>query len=660
MGLIAPISADNPLEPELKRALRQLERQRQARLEAERIAERGLRELYLRQQRSSLLHEIATLANHTSSSRVAYALALERICDHTGWALGNVYIRDGDASLKPAGICQTSDTIFDSFYEASATKHFSIGQGLPGRVLESGEPCWITHLQEDRNFHRMEAAIRCGFVSALAVPVLVGSKVDAVLEFFSCTKLTLDEELLDVLAQIGVQLGRVVERERLTQKLTQDALYDGLTMLPNKTLLWRRLDDALMRRAQDPSLGVTVLFMDLDGFKLVNDSAGHQSGDKLLVDVARELDRTLRLFTAKAPSRLDYTLARFGGDEFTILLIGDEARSSSQTIAEGLLKALDRNRLSVNGVAYSVSASIGIAHAAGAEIDSHDLIRNADIAMYDAKKKSRGQISHFGTSLWQAARERFATQVAVGHSLERKQIEVHYQPIVALRDNQLVGFEALLRWRRDDGLHSPAQFVEMAEELGLITSVGEFVMQEACLQALRWNEHRPLYVSVNVSPRQFMRPDFPQRVQDVIARTGLPASALTLEVTESIAITDPEKASELMRQVKQVGVKVSLDDFGTGYSSLSHLHRFPFDTLKIDRSFISEVARADRDRSIVKAMLELASTMQLSVVAEGVELEEQARELRQLNCSYAQGHLFSRPLCKDKALAFAAASLAAA
>jgi len=650
VGGLSNIDDCAEVDARLQRCGRLLERQRKAREEAEAIAEDGLRRLYLRQQRSELLQRVATIANLTSSAREAYARVLEEVCRQTDCVVGNVFLVEGDGrTMQGSGIHWTARPDLLAFIAESRRCRLEIGVGLPGRVLESREACYIPKIAEDPNFRRTSAALRAGLVSAMALPVLVGAEVHAVLEFYSGAPLAQDSDLLETLSQIGMQLGRVVEREQFTRKLTHDAHHDALTGLPNKNHYRDRLEEVLSELQPGDRQGVAVMFMDLDGFKLVNDSAGHHSGDQLLIDVAHTLGRTLSEFTGcddGGSGCLDALLARFGGDEFTVLLWGPRARSAAPGIAEALLAALARLRLLVDGITYSVSSSIGIAYAEPAERRSDDLMRNADLAMYDAKRRGRGRITIFGAELHQAAQERFSRQSALTLALERCEFELHYQPIVPLGDPaRCCGFEALIRWRREGGeLLPPSAFIDLAEELDLIGKIGEFVVAEACRQAAEWTGPGAPYVSVNVSPKQFKQEQFCRQVDEALRSTGLPPDRLRLEVTESIAIRDPERARSILHRLRDRGIRVSLDDFGTGYSSLSHLHRFPFEALKIDRSFVSGLARSPRNQGLVRAILDLASALDLEVIAEGVEREEEAAMLRILGCSYAQGHRFGRPM----------------
>jgi len=655
VGRLTDPSECAAIDARLQRCGQMLERQRKAREDAEAIAEDGLRRLYLRQQRSELLQRVATVANLTSSAEEAYARAIEEICTHTGCVIGNVFLVEDDGrTMRASGIHQLSSPDLLEFIAESRRCRLAAGVGLPGRVLETREACYVPLLADDENFLRLDAAQRLGLVSAMAFPVIVGAHVNAVLEFYSAAPLQQDAELLETLTQIGLQLGRVVERERFTRKLTHDAQHDALTGLPNKVQYRERLEAVLSSLGSGEHDGVAVMFMDLDGFKLVNDSAGHHSGDQLLIDVAHTLGRTLSDFTGcddGAEGCLDALLARFGGDEFTVLLWGPRARGAAPGIAQALLSALERLRLMVDGITYSVSSSIGIAYAEPGARRSEDLMRNADLAMYDAKRSGRGRITVFGAELHQAAQERFSLQSALGLALERREFELHYQPIVSLNEpEQVCGFEALLRWRRGgQELLPPSAFIDLAEEIDLIGKIGEFVMAQACRQAARWSGSSAPYVSVNVSPKQFKQDRFCDQVEEALVTSGLAPDRLRLEVTENIAIRDPERARATLHRLRDRGVRVSLDDFGTGYSSLSHLHRFPFEALKIDRSFVTGLSRSPRNQGLVRAILDLAQTLDLEVVAEGVEREDEAAMLRVLGCPFAQGHRFGRPMAPDLA-----------
>lgn len=528
-------------------------------------------------------------------------------------------------------------------------------------MLDTRKPLWLVDLGNADTFLRRHVARRCGLHSAFAFPVCVQDDVVAVMEFFARENLAEDAEFLDLMKQIGVQLGRVIERERLTAKLYFDALHDSLTGLPNRALFAERVSIALERRERCPDYGVAVLFLDLDGFKFINDSLGHQVGDEVLVATARRLADVLAAqAAAQAAAGMDWpmvTLARLGGDEFTVVIEDFADEAVPHAIADTILAALAQPHLvGVNDVHSDGSIGLAFAHKRGAT--AQDLLRMADTAMYEAKARGRGQVAVFDKVLRQRALTRLQTENDLRGALRRDEFELYYQPIVVLKTGAISGFEALLRWqRRPDELVAPGHFIDIAEETGLIVTIGSWVLREACEATARWHRrfaHRkPVTMSINVSPRQFLQSGFTELVRTTIREAGIDPATISLEITEGIAVANPDRAVRIMTDLRDVGVKISLDDFGTGYSSLGHLHRYPFNTLKLDRSFVSGlgvgVGSDPISTGIVQAVLDLASTMNLSVIAEGVETYRQRLHLQRMGCEFGQGFLYSKPVNAESA-----------
>ncbi|OQW76739.1 MAG: hypothetical protein BVN33_05105 [Proteobacteria bacterium ST_bin13] len=664
MGVLNPSDFVNStgVDEEIVRLRRRLARERTARTTAEGIAERGLRALYLSQQRIELLHRIAAKANAAADTREALSYAIAEICTHTGWAFGHVYLADNanrDMLVAPQiWFAERPDPLMP-FITETLERTFARGVGLPGRVLDTRMPEWLVDLGNADNFLRRDVARSCGLHSAFAFPVCVQDEVVAVMEFFARENLAEDAEFLELMAQIGVQLGRVIERERLTAKLYFDALHDSLTGLPNRALFAERVSIALERRQRRPDYGVAVLFLDLDGFKFINDSLGHQIGDEVLVATGRRLSDVLEAqAAAKKGERADWpmvTLARLGGDEFTVVVEDFADEAIPHAIANAMLAALAEPHL-VGGNEIHSGGSIGLAYAHRLNATAQDLLRKADTAMYEAKARGRGQVAVFDKVLRQRALVRLQTENDLRGALRRDEFQLYYQPIVELKTGAISGFEALLRWqRRPDELVAPGHFIDIAEETGLIVTIGSWVLREACEATARWHRrfaHRkPVTMSINVSPRQFLQPGFTAFVAATIRETGINPATISLEITEGIAIANPDRAVRIMTELRELGVKMSLDDFGTGYSSLGHLHRYPFNTLKLDRSFVLGLGDgSDRiGTGIVQAVLDLASTMNLSVIAEGLETNRQRRHLRGMGCEFGQGYFYSKPVNAESA-----------
>jgi diguanylate cyclase (GGDEF)-like protein/PAS domain S-box-containing protein len=429
----------------------------------------------------------------------------------------------------------------------------------------------------------------------------------------------------------------VTDRREAEERLEYQALHDPLTDLPNRRLFVDRLGQAI-RRTRRQGNRVAVLFMDLDEFKVVNDSLGHEAGDLLLVVVAQRLRRCLRP---------EDTLARFGGDEFVVLLEDVEDPGEAVLVAERITDEL-RWPFSIEGREHFVAASIGIALGTVRTKSAEDLLRDADTAMYRAKDESTNYWV-FDPAMYLRAVGRLELENDLRRAVERNEFVVHYQPIVRLGDGRVRGVEALVRWHHPErGFLNPDEFVPVAEQTGLVVPMGERVLEEACRQAKEWQEKSaripPLLVSVNLSARQLRRPDLTEKVEEALSKTGFDGSCLTLDVTETAYVEVLEGNRAALDRLRAMGVRISIDDFGTGYSSLSYLKRLPAYALKIDKSFVRGLGEGAEDTAVVRMIVELAHTLSMEVIAEGVETEEQAALLQKMGCDLAQGYLFSEPL----------------
>ena len=444
----------------------------------------------------------------------------------------------------------------------------------------------------------------------------------------------------DVLAAFAEHASLALTDARNFEDAMHRAFHDSLTGLPNRALFLDRLELA-HARARRSGLPIAVLFMDLDAFKNVNDSLGHAAGDELLVLVAGRLRRCLR------PAD---TAARFGGDEFAVLLEDLDAPAAAATVAQRVLDAL-RAPFLIQGQEVLVGASIGIA--SSAHPGSDDLLRNADLAMYRAKGLGKGRYQVFEPGMHVAVLERLELEVDLQRALDRDEISVHYQPIVELATAQIIAVEALVRWRHPArGMIQPSEFIPLAEESGQIHRLGQYVLQRAIRDARAWNNgvraHAPVRVGVNLSARQLQEATLIGQVAAALADGGLEAEQLVLEITETVLMQDLEGTVGKLHELKRLGVLLSVDDFGTGYSSLQYLRRFPLDSLKIAKSFVDGVGGPSQDASVARAIIELGTSFQLNVVAEGIERADQRGRLMELGCSYGQGYLFSHPLPADQ------------
>jgi diguanylate cyclase (GGDEF)-like protein/PAS domain S-box-containing protein len=428
----------------------------------------------------------------------------------------------------------------------------------------------------------------------------------------------------------------VTERRLYQVRIEHQANYDTLTGLANRSLLQDRLQQALLTAASSERR-IAVAFVDLDRFKFINDSLGHHLGDELLKLVATRLKSCVRDCD---------TIARLGGDEFVLLINGHNGPDSVRKLLEEIRAAVAQPWVTDQGE-FLVSCSMGVALHPGDGEEALTLLKHADSAMYRAKESGRNNFQFFTRELNALMTERLELETYLRRALERKQFVLRYQPRINLATGQMVGAEALLRWRIPQrGTIPPRRFISLAEDTGLIVPIGKWVLQSACAQNKAWQDAGlpPMVVSVNVSPRQFRHESLVQTVADALELTGLPARYLELEVTESMVMHDAPQLVAMLDELKELGVQIAVDDFGTGYSSLSYLKRFPVDRLKVDRSFVEHMTTEADDATIVRAIIALGHNLGLKVVAEGVETAQQARALRAYQCDEAQGFLFSRPI----------------
>jgi diguanylate cyclase (GGDEF)-like protein/PAS domain S-box-containing protein len=448
--------------------------------------------------------------------------------------------------------------------------------------------------------------------------------------------------ILDAQGAISGSMGiftDITERKNIEEQLLYDAFHDGLTGLANRTLFMEHLHLTIERSKRRPDATFALLFLDLDRFKIINDSLGHSAGDKLLKLIGERLEKTLR------PGDL---IARLGGDEFTILLNELDDKSDAFRIAERIQEDL-KAPFDLSDRKVFTSASIGIALSSSGHSQAEDMLRDADVAMYRAKAKGKAQYQIFDRTMHQNALQQLKFETEMRYALERGEFSLHYQPIIELKTNDLKGFEALVRWNHPTrGMVSPMEFIPTAEENGLILPLGKWILQESCRQLRKWQNHNSLAatiaISVNLSSKQFLQPDLSQQVAAVLEETGLSPSCLKLEITESHFLDNTEMAIVTMNRLRELGIEISLDDFGTGYSSLSYLHRLPIDYLKIDRSFVSRMEEKKENAEIVHTIIKLAQNLKMKVIAEGIETAEQLNLLKKLNCEYGQGYFFSKPL----------------
>lgn len=441
-----------------------------------------------------------------------------------------------------------------------------------------------------------------------------------------------------------IQIQDITKRKESEEALLRNAFRDSLTGLPNRALFVDHLKLAINRTQRLEGHIYTVLFIDLDRFKLINDSLGHMVGDQLLITIARKLEQCLR------PGD---TIARVGGDEFTVLLEDLTDESEAISIANRIQKDLSTPFL-IDGREVFTTVSIGVAPSSPGYDDPSAILRDADTAMYRAKVLGKNRYEIFDKAMHEVAVDLLQMETDLRHALARREFFIQYQPIVSLDNFSLRGFEALVRWRHPErGLISPLDFIPVAEDTGQILGIGYWVLSEACRQMNQWQSQfhieKPLFISVNLSGRQFTQPDLVDQIKSVLTETGINPRCLKLEITESMVMENVETTTKMLYQLRDLGVQLSIDDFGTGYSSLSYLHRFPIDTLKIDRSFVIKMIDNNENIEIVRTIIILAQNLGMDVIAEGVETKEQLSRLRELKCENGQGYYFSKPLEKTEA-----------
>ncbi|MDH6231400.1 diguanylate cyclase (GGDEF)-like protein/PAS domain S-box-containing protein [Mesorhizobium soli] len=571
----------------------------------------------------------AAQSRRTTTFELEYGIDDRRVSLQVGVAVADDILA---VTLTDIGELKARETLFRSLFD------------------ENPVPMYVRDASGENFLNVNEAALRLyGFDrEAFFARGLAGLRMDAEVTRqpsgeASCRHVAADGRVLDVVEytrdivvdDAPATLSTIVdvtERKRAEEHVTYLALHDPLTGVANRTLFTRELE-----RAAGQGNPFAVLLIDLDDFKVVNDTLGHAAGDALLIEVTTRLQKILR--------RSDI-VARLGGDEFAVLLPGAASRPVIDRLASRLIGDIAKIR-NIDGVEVSVTASVGAALSPNDASGTENLLKCADLALYRAKNSSKGQLRFFEPEMDSQVRERRALEMELRGADIEKEFELHFQPIFGVQSGQLRGFEALLRWNSPKrGMISPAAFIPLAEETGMIHELGRWVVAEACRQAASWPER--LVVAVNVSPVQFRRGDLVANIGEALARSRLTPTRLEIEVTESVLLADSEANLAILRRIRDLGARIALDDFGTGYSSMSYLRRFPFSRLKIDRSFIREIGGSPESLAIVRAIIGLGTSLGIDTTAEGVETMEQLNALRQENCGELQGFLFSPPVASAK------------
>jgi len=585
-----------------------------------------------------LLQTITVAVSAAEDLDDALRIVLQRVCEATGWVLGQAWIQGADGvTLVCSNAWYARERGLESFRAYSQGWQVRVGGvGLLARAWRTRAPVWVRDVAAEPDFSRGEQAQRVGLHAAMAVPVVVDDDLEAVMEFYMTAPRPEEEHLVRTVAGVAAQLGSVIRQKRSEARLMYLAHHDLITDLPNRVLFHDRLHQA-MREADRYERLVAVAFLDLDRFKTINDSLGHEIGDRLLQAVAERLSACVRAAD---------TVARLSGDEFTIVLpdlghVDDAAR-----VVEKIVDHF-RHPFQIGGVELYVSASIGITIYPFDDTDVKGLLRNADVAMYRAKAKGRNTFEFYAAEMTAQVQEQLSLEGALRRALERNEFVLEYQPVVDLQTGRITGAEALLRWHHPErGIISPAQFIPLAEETGLIVPIGAWVLAAACAQGAAWCAagYAPLRLSVNISARQFMQPGLIESVSAALMDSGFDRTWLELEITESLLLQNVDTTLRSLAALHQMGVHLSIDDFGTGYSSLSYLKRFAIDRLKIDRSFVKDIPHDADDAAITTAIIAMAHKLDVHVVAEGVETAEQLTFLRAHGCDALQGFYFSRPV----------------
>jgi diguanylate cyclase (GGDEF)-like protein len=585
-------------------------------------------------------HGVTQLAALAKDADEIMPRVIETICSAFGWDCGTWWSLDRDGALLRCVAQWRSDTPRVAEFLALTSKMSTPpGIDLPGRAWVQREPLFVPNIAKDQGFSRCEVAQHAGLRSAVAVPVGSGERFGGVIELFSSESMVRDEMLVHLLKTVAAQIGLFFQRKHAEDTLRFVATHDPLTDLGNRAIFTEQLGHALAR-SERYKKGLAVLFVDIDRFKIVNDTLGHTAGDRMLQECARRLKDCLRGSD---------TVARLGGDEFVVMIEDFSGPRDAIAVAQKILTHLGRP-LVLEAQEIIPSASIGIAIAPDDGADAEMLLKNADIAMYRAKDQGRNNYQFYSAHMNKHTFERLAMESSLRKATERGEFMLHYQPKLHLETGAISGVEALVRWRHPDlGMVSPAQFIPLAEETGLIGQIGEWVLRTACEQGRKWREAGlpPFRIAVNLSARQFAQKNLLAMVGAMVSETGLPGDSLEFEITESLVMQNPEHATQVLHKLRAMGVTLAIDDFGTGYSSLGYLKRFPINCIKVDRSFIKDIPNDKDDMAITRGVIALGHSLRLKVVAEGVETKEQQHFLQENGCDEMQGFLFSKPLSAD-------------
>jgi diguanylate cyclase (GGDEF)-like protein/PAS domain S-box-containing protein len=596
-------------------------------------------------QSPDIVEALSLGANDYTTKPVDFAVVLARIKAHVGHKRAEAALRESEERYALAAD-GANDGLWDWNLRTNAiyfSPRWKFMLGCEEAEIGSSPEEWFRHVHPE-DIERVKEAIALhlqGAASHFQVEYRMKHQNESYRWMLSRGKAIRDNE------------GKPTRMAGSQTDIHEGKVADALTGLPNRLLFMDRLERALKRSQKQKNYLFALLFLDLDRFKVVNDSLGHLIGDQLLVGIGRRLESCLRATDTVSRYEDKPLLARLGGDEFTILLEDIRSVDDATLVAERLIKVVTRP-FDLSGQEILVSTSVGISISTTGYENAADILRDADTAMYRAKTQGKARYEIFDPTMRDHVLARMQLETDLRRAVENQEFRTFYQAIVSLTDWKIFGFEALVRWQHPTrGLVCPAEFIPLAEETGMILWLGRWVLQEACRQMALWKVQfqasAPEIISVNLSARQFAQSDLVSQLAQVLEETGLDARQLKLEMTESLVMQNVETASEMLKEMKALGVLLGIDDFGTGYSSLSYLSRFPIDTLKVDGSFVSRIGEDKENLEIVRTIITLAHNLKMNVIAEGVETVEQLSQLRDLGCEYGQGYYFSRPVSAEEA-----------
>ena len=620
------------------------------------LVSRDISERKRAEQRERMEHAVTRVLAESETLAEAIPKIVQTICETLNWDCGARWSLDEQQNaiccVETWGI--PNEAVAEFTAEVRKVTLQPTHHGLVRQVWVSGAPKWIPDVSRDEGFQRAQLAAKAGLHGAFAFPILAGNVTLGVLEFFSREIRNSDPSLLQMVRVIGSQIGQFMARKQAEENLLYVATHDTLTGLPNRYMLNQRFAHAL-NNAQRYRKSMALLFLDLDRFKFINDTLGHPFGDRVLTEVAGRLRLCLR--------EID-TIARFGGDEFVALIEDFAAPGDIVSVAQKILHAL-RWPFLLDGETCHVTASIGIGLYPDDGADFASLLKSADIAAYRAKEQGKNNYLFYSEEMNDHLSARIAKETRLQGALEKNEFVLHYEPKIEINTGRITGMEALIRWQHPDlGLLPPMEFIGLAENSGLIVPIGAWVLRTGCAynQTLQGRVPAPLTVSVNLSARQFEDKHLLREIERALNESALKPGNLELEITESMVMRDIQSSKKILDGIKSMGIRLAIDDFGTGYSSLVSIKRFPFDCIKIDRSFIKDIPQDPDDVAITQAIIAMAHSLRLKVIAEGVETREQLDFLTELGCHEFQGHYFRKPqpaedfskLLRENAVAMAA------